>query len=223
MSKKTYTHRKRIVFTALQPYFLGEKLLQAMVIWEEKYSNAPSMALKHFVNELKNVVDPNADIRAAHLNLVRLASLPESELKKDPSADIERYLKRSARQKQSKPENHTRREYLTMQKFIRAWQSHFTAPDNRYISAQVIEKISELKLNRQLTLSFARWLANQEGSTPQVPTAETDDLRKIINLFYVASCEHVGPVKTDEVFGRVVHAFQQTGGVQHQILVEKLL
>ncbi|SMF56108.1 hypothetical protein SAMN02745866_03586 [Alteromonadaceae bacterium Bs31] len=219
MAEKSYIHKKRIVFTALYPYFFGEKLMRAMVIWDQKYSHSPSTAVQHFVYDLKNSVDPNADIRGAHLNLIRAASLPEAELMNDPSGKMEDYLKKY---NLSESAEFSMPEYQTLQKFINTWQRHLGKKDSQLVTLYVIENISKQKINQALSLFFVSWISKKEN-TLQVPNADVRDLRKIINLFYTGCCEYVGPVKTDEILSKVVQAFKQLGGDQHRILIEQLL
>ncbi len=193
--------------------------MQAMVIWDQKYSDEPSTAVQHFVYDLKNAVDPKANIRGAHLNLIRSASLPEKELMKDPSREIESYLNKHQLQQQAES---SRPEYQALQRLIRAWQKHLSKRENQSISTYVISNISKQNINQNLSLFFVSWLAKRDEKQ-QNPQADIKELRKIINLFYTGCCEYIGPVKTDEILGKLVQDFKEAGGNQYRILIEQLL
>lgn len=219
MQKKTYQHKKRIVYTALSPFLRGEKLMKAMVLWEKKYANAPSLEVNHFVYDLKNSVDENADTRAAHLNLVKTANLPESQLLGDPSDIINEYI---TRKKIGKKTAYLLPELEALKLLIKLWETQLTPPDQKFVVRYTIDNITKQKINPTLQLYYLSWLTGREDGI-RLPFVDMSDLRKIINLFYIGSCEYIGPVKTDAILNDVVMLFKQKYARLADILVGKLL
>lgn len=216
---KSFDHKKRIVYTALKPYFEDERLMQALVLWEQKYANAPSSAVHHFVNELKKTVPASGDMRAAHLNLVKTASLPESTLLDYPTEQMKSYI---AGKKISGKVTYVLPELDALRLFIATWQSYFLQHTKRSIVTFVIDNISSQNIDPTLSNSYLSWLTGRDDKI-RLSNVETSDLRKIINLFYVGSCEYLGPVKSDEVMGEVVAEFKQKYPKLEKVLAEKLL
>lgn len=219
MSEKSYIHKKRIVFTALSPFFKGDKLMQAMVIWDKKYSHTPSTAVQHFVYDLKNSVDGDADIRGAHLNLIKSASLPDAELLKDPSGDIDKYIQSN---NLSETAEFSLPQFGALQAFILAWQRQLDWKKNQLISAYIVENIHHQKIDTTLAMSFVSWLSDRKHVI-QLPNASLTDLRKIINLFYTGCCEYVGPVRSDEILDRVVQEVKSANGGKYSLMIKQLL
>ena len=219
MSQKSYIHKKRIVYTALSPFFKGESLMQVMVIWDKKYSHTPSTSVQHFVNEIKENVDVGADTRAAHLSLIRTNSLQENDLLADPSVEIEEYVR-------SKNISESAEFYLpqfsALQAFIVAWQRQLDMNQNQLISSFINEHIHQTKIDPMLAMSFTRWL-NNSNQVIRLSNASNADLRKITSLFYSASCEYLGPVKSDHILNVVVAEVNRLDGGRYQSIIEQFL
>lgn len=219
MSEKSYIHKKRIVFTALKPYFSGDKLMQAMILWDTKYAHAPSTAVQHFVYDLKNSIDENADIRGAHLGLIRAGSLPESALLADPTVAVDRYIKSNDLAKQA---TFSKSEFEVLQAFVLYWRKSIDHRENQLVTAFVIENIPKQKIDPSLTMAFVSWLG-QRKKIEQFPETQISDLRKIVNLIYTASCEYLGPVRSDKILSLVSQKIKQINGGRYQDIVERLL
>lgn len=218
-AKKTYQHKKRIVYTALSRFLSGEKLMKAMVLWEKRYAQAASLEVNHFVFDLKNSVDENADTRGAHLTLVKTASLPESQLLSDPTDMINDYL---SRKNISKKTAYLLPELEALTLLIKLWKSRLPLGDQNYVVRYTVDNITKQKINPALQLSYLSWLTGREEGV-RLPFVDISDLRKIINLFYIGSCEFIGPVKTDAILNDVVTLFKQKYPRLADILVGELL
>lgn len=219
MADKSYIHKKRIVYTALSPFFSGENLMKAMVIWDKKYAHYPSTAVQQFVYDLKTGVDEQADIRGAHLNLIRMASAPLASLLGDPSSDIELYLGNSKKKTKVKS---VAPELEAFQLLITHWQDQLDPKSSRSLSIFVMENIYQQNINHALSMWFLSWL-NNEKKEAYFQHVKLSELRKITNLYYVGCCEIIGPVKTDRILGASVQAFNSIKYNEYEVYLEKLL
>ena len=219
MAEKTYTHKKRIVYTALSPYFSRRKLIQAMILWDKKYAASPSLAIQHFVYDLKNTIDAEADIRNVRLDLVKANALPENKLLEDPSELISEYAKLN---RLTITADYSLPELETLELFIRKWQSILSPPQNENIINFMLENIDDLKLDPNLSVYFSGWLQGRKSKI-RIPNAKLSDLRKIINLFYVGCCEYLGPVKADELLAYTVNKLKNNGGASYATIINKLI
>ena len=219
MQDKTYQHKKRIIFTALSPYFADQKLMQTMLLWEKKYSHLPSSAVQHFVYDIRNTIDPEADIRGIHLNLIKAGSLPESKLLEDPSDLISRFTEEnniSAQAEFSLPE------ITTTLLFIQKWQQQLSPLQNDNVINYMIENINSQNIDQMLSVYFVSWLQDP-NSKVKIANVNISDLRKIINLFYIGCCEFIGPVKADQLLAITVKKLKANGGANYATIINQLI
>ena len=219
MAEKSYLHRKRIVYTALTPYVTGHNLMRCMILWEKKYAQSPSNAVKHYVYDIKNSISPEVDVRNVHMNLIRCASEPENKLLGDPSALINKFAREY---ELDVSHEFTLPELEVLQLFINKWLGLLKGPDKIGITGYVSENIAVLGIDPTLGMHFSGWIAGNFENI-KLPQVKTSDLRKIINLFYIACCEFVGPVAADQMLETVVTRLKNNGGASYKTLIDNLL
>ena len=219
MAEKSYVHKKRIVYTALKPFFKEIKLIQAMILWEKKYANLPSSEVQRFVYDIKNTLDASADIRGIHLNLIRAASLPEDKLQSDPTTKIRNYLAKSGK---SLNADYRLPELEIAEVFLEKWRTYLSAMEYETLVEYVIENLHHQNVDPILSMELTSWL-NDNVEQIKIPNADNSDLRKIINLYYVASCEIVGPIKTDQILSKVVNGLKSNGYANFSELIDRII
>ena len=196
MISRTYLHKKRIVFTALHPYFNGKDLMRAMVLWDQNYSNEPSFAIQYFLKDLKESINDQADYRGIQANFLKTAHLPEEALLNDPSPLIEDYLKAYNLEMYGEPNSPELKVFIAL---IDEWQNKISLDHHRKVTQYILEHIGTQNIQRRLGIQFSAWLMNQR-ETLKIPDVNVSDLRKMILLYYTACCEYLGPEKTQHIF-----------------------
>jgi hypothetical protein len=94
MSSKTLIERRRKVYTALKPYLDEEHLLEAMWLWENKYSSKRVMEIRKYVTELV-LEERSGNIKNdIYKSLTKVTYFPgEFNLLSDPYRDMQLYRK----------------------------------------------------------------------------------------------------------------------------------
>ena len=219
MESKPYELKKRIVFTALKPYLSQTKLVQALLLWDKKYANAPSSTIKHFVYDIRSSVDEKADIRGIHLNLVKTSFLSDEELEKYPSEQISAYI---AKHELPQDVDYTLPELEAMQALITKWHQSLTPQQSELLGEYIYQNLHSQNINSALKFAILAWLRNNHKPI-KVPSASTSELRRVTNLYYVASCELIGPVASDQLLKNIVHALKSNGYANYEHVINQFI
>lgn len=92
MSTFGLIHKKRALFTGLQPLLRDSELNEAIYLWEQKYSDTPTFSLRYYVADLERRIRPGIAAKTLLLSIMRALALPEKELLPDPSARVNAYI-----------------------------------------------------------------------------------------------------------------------------------
>ena len=205
MVNKSLTLKKRIVYTALSPHLSEEELLEALIIWETKFAESPSVSVQKYLREIKDNVAPEMDARNALMSLVRTGAVPESKLLADPSMQIEAYKSFKSAKERTR---YTPPEIAVFIALILSWRKSLSTVANSKVYEFVSKNIGTVDVNEETATSFVVWLkvTNIEFRSYKADIAE---LRELLSLFYSGSCESVGPVKTDVILRKVVQTVKE--------------
>lgn len=92
MSTIGLIHKKRALFTGLQPLLRDSELNEAIYLWEQKYADTPTYSLRYYVADLQRRLNLSIAAKTLLLNIMRAFTLPEKELLPDPSARVNAYI-----------------------------------------------------------------------------------------------------------------------------------
>ena len=213
------TKKKRAIYTGLFPYLESDNLMRAMVLWEQKYADSPSFAVQHFINDICIGNDLKSLRRDMLLNLVKTMVLPENELMPDPSIHITLYKKQN---KIVSNVDYTSRELIVFQKLIINLLEQVNVDIRVNIKDFVLDNLIKSKIDSSIKRQLQLWLSKQIGAM-KVSAPDIDDLRKVINFFYVGFCEYTGPVETDRILGKAVAKVTDNYTNEHAEIMRKLL
>ena len=219
MPEKSYSHRKRIVYTALQPYFSREKMMKIIVLWEKKYARKPSSAVQNLVFDIKNTIDPTVNLRAIHHNLVKTSLLPKDQLLKDPSALVDNF---SSKHNLDMSVDYNLSELQALQLFLRKWHTLIDSSVGHKINAYIIDNLAGQKININLAIQLTSWLKGRKKNI-QLAHVNIKDLRKIVNLHYTASCEYTGPIESDRILNQTINGLKNNGGATYMTIIRRFL
>lgn len=219
MNKQEHTRRKRAIYTGLHPYFSDEQIMEALVIWETKYANAPGFSVRYYVADLIERIKPAADTKQILINLVATLSKPERDLLPDPSDSLESYKRFNRIQVNA---DFSIPILEAFQLFIVKWLKQADTKVAEAVVKDVAREIYNLEIASDLSAKITDWLSKKIDRI-RLPYVDAADLRKVVNLFYVSFCRHSGPVQTDEVLSQAVQSLRSNGGAAYTELFKKIL
>ncbi|HPE73032.1 MAG: hypothetical protein KDJ22_16020 [Candidatus Competibacteraceae bacterium] len=188
---------KRIaVEQGLMPFFDGERLLLALQIWEERYSNEPIFGLTRFVNELCDSTALQAQrgkVLQALIQTLLSSSSPDHAPQLDAAPPV-----RVAHSSHVPQHDATWTCMLLVDTLMRGLSQEKSDGVRLYM----LNNLGDLRQPEAAQTALRAWL-NQQQNTISVSIAESV-LTRIVNLAYVALCEYEGPIKADHMLHNAV-------------------
>ena len=144
---------------------------------------------------------------------------PADELLPDPTAALSAY---KTRRRTSAYATYTLAEVEAFSVLVDKWLSLAQSAAAIDIGNFVQRNLGRLNINTDLKLQVERWLED-ENQRIKVPRVDIQDLRKIINLFYIGFCEYLGPSRADTLLAEAVTRLKSNGGAAFSDVFNKLL
>lgn len=191
--------RRRAIYTGLRPYLNEVTLLDAMHLWQSKYSDKPKFAFAEFLSECCQ----NKALRAQRTNMLssifKALDMPERELLPDPFDEV-----------LSQPTDLTPEELIADNKTI-VFSNLFdhllallTDKQAMEVRVSLLKALASLPLDVRRKVDLREWLDKKSSNLAM--SYALSDIRQLMNLAYVAICELVGPVKADQLLNQAMHA-----------------
>jgi hypothetical protein len=190
--------KKMAIANALSPYLSQEGLTHALQIWEHKYAHQPTFAMQRFISEF---LDSNQSgqrsriLQALFLALHNAAPEPATAAAAEPVATANVYSNLSAL-----------RVFSDLVERILALVPR--EQDNR-MRLLVLDLLPQLKLDDPAYRDLYAWLSQRYSLPPQFRLSQPD-MRRFINLVYVALCNLMGPVRADSLLHEAVVRTEQS-------------
>lgn len=211
--------RKRAIYTGLQPFLRDTELMEALILWESRYADQPKFSLRYFVADLQQNVDRPLEHKHLLIHLVAAMAKPPQALLPDPSSALAAY---KTRRRTSATANYTLAEVEAFRVLIDKWLSLVQTAAAADIGRFVLRNLDSLNISADLKVQTARWLEDETQPIP-LPRVQIQDLRKIINLFYIGFCEYLGPTQADTLLADAVTRLKSNGGAAFAQVFAKLL
>lgn len=219
MDSAELTLRKRALYTGLQPYLRDSELMEALILWESRYADQPKFGLRYYVADLLKSLDRQLEHKHLLVHLVATMNKPPEQLLPDPSAALSAY---KTRRRTSAYATYTLAEVEAFSILVDKWLSLVQSSAAMDIGNFVRRNLGRLNINTDLKLQVEQWLED-ENQRIKVPRVDLQDLRKIINLFYIGFCEYLGPTRTDVLLAEAVSRLKSNGGAAFSEVFNKLL
>lgn len=220
----TLSEKRRAIYTGLSEYLHDDALLHATLVWESKYSSQPTFALQRFMSDICAVEARLRPQRGQILqSLVRALSTPPDQLLPDPSPLLDDYRKSRGGDIDIPPERPPtaaapssvatpallEEDAQASEPMANAFQKLMESLCNELgpkvsteLRARVLKESAKLNFPERIQRAVVAW--GKQGAPLVLNGFPARELTKLINTAYVAMCEMVGPVKSDEVLGRAV-------------------
>ena len=211
--------RKRALYTGLQPFLRDTELMEALILWESRYAGQPKFGLRYFVADLVKSLDRPVEHKHLLVHLVATMNKSAEELLPDPTPALSAY---KTRRRTSAYATYTLAEVEAFSILVDKWLSLAQSAAAIDIGNFVQRNLGRLNINTDLKLQVERWLEDEQQRI-KVPRVDIQDLRKIINLFYIGFCEYMGPTRADRLLAEAVTRLKSNGGAAFSEVFNKLL
>ena len=219
MTQEEYTRRRRALYTGMMPYLDSRQLMEALMLWEQKYANSQVFSAKFFVADLARVISKDIDTKALLANILDSWKMPDEELSPDPSDHISNYR---TKLRKIAPKNNLPPEMVAFKLLVTKLLENCPPDTADDLKKYVIRKASSLDIDLNLKWQIVKWLGS-ESSNIRVPFVKVAELRKVVNLFYIGMCERLGPVVSDELLSKTVNTLKVNGGRDYFEFFKKIL
>jgi len=218
MTHDDLTQRRRAVYTGLSPFLKSDDLIRAMVLWEDCYSNRPMFSARFFLADVQKTTQCTAAVKDMLLKLVASMNQSATTLLPDPAPAMRlfRLRNRPAAPQQLPVEIEA---FIAL---VNSWLGLIDKANGYHIVRFVARSVERSKLPRELCADVSSWLDNRNHRF-KTREVKVRDLRHIINLLYVACCEYLGPVKTDQILSKALHLPDTTGRPELRDALNNLL
>jgi hypothetical protein len=213
------TLRKRALYTGLQPFLRDTELMEALILWESRYADQPKFGLRYYVADLVKSFDRPLEHKHLLVHLVATMNKPAEQLLPDPSPALSAY---KIRRRTSASATYTLAEVEAFTILVDKWLSLVQSAAAMDIGNFVRRNLDRLTINTDLKLQVGHWLEDEQQRI-KVPRVDIQDLRKIINLFYIGFCEYLGPTRADVLLAKAVSRLKANGGAAFSEVFNKLL
>jgi hypothetical protein len=181
----------------MRPYFDDAALMEAIHLWQIKYSDKPKFAFTEFLSECCQ----DKALRTQRTNILssifKALDLPERELLPDPF-DIGQEHLASFAQTDKICDDST----ILFVHFLDNLLKLLAEQEALGVRIYMLNQFPSLRLD-ELRKAFLRdWLDKKSAKLPV--SYELATMRLLINFAYVAICELKGPVKADQLLAQAI-------------------
>lgn len=219
MNATEQRRKKRAVYTGLQPLLSDSELVAALRLWEKKYAVQNKNSVRYFIEEVVERIEGRLSVRTLLPGVVKALYQSESDLLPYPDGLLDGSGsggRRASVSAYEMPEMEAFR--LLVTKWLQLADSVVAEDARQY----VLHALPTLKLSHKLEAEIAGWLHKPDATMSHL-NVTVKNLQAVINLFYMAFCASLGPVKADELLARTVDRLKNNGGAAYQTLFGKLL
>jgi hypothetical protein len=194
-------YKRRAIYTVLSEVISEQDLLDVMWHWQNIYSQKSKFELNHFLSDCKSTPEIASSRSGLYRKMIALLVSEQKDLLEDPWPLMLAYKK-----------NKDNLDNITSVA-IESWSEIFTKvmhelfsrmslDTQRSVSSYVIQHLSTLGLPQSLVYSFQLW-THKKGiiDTHQADRAQ---LKKLLNLTYIAICEFIGPIQADQFLSNAI-------------------
>jgi len=193
--------RRRAIYTGMRPYFEDQALLDALKLWQEKYSEMPKYAFTEFLSACCKTKELRQQRSSILSSIFKTMDLPEYELLPDPFDELNSDIVITTQSPTAQEIDHKTRVFM---RFFEILMSKVSEKEAFTIRASLIKNSAKLDLDSRRKIILQEWLDKKRDTLEYA--YELAMIRTIINFSYVAMCEYFGPVKSDQMLAQAIKA-----------------
>lgn len=190
--------RRRAIYTGMRPYFDDAALLEAIHLWQLKYSDKPKFAFTEFLSECCQEKSMRAQRTNILSSIFKALDLPEKDLLPDPFDVTNSML-------ESTVTGHGCDETTTV--FVHLFEQLLAALSEKEALAvrlYVLNQLKALQVDELRKTLLRDWLDKRASALPLSYALPV--MRQLVNFAYIALCELMGPVKADQLLAQVMRS-----------------
>lgn len=203
--------RRRAVYTGLKPFMDEDQVMEALLVWEDRFADGPVYALHGFVSAICAQDALKSRHGEVYRSLMRALTVDEHHLAPDPKSLLRDY--RAKRSPTPAPETPGASEdcapvqiFLAMSERLLG-QLEANDPERAFkIRVDVMDRLNELRLPTVHAQTINRWLMQQGQEIPCGLGATV--LQELLHRLYVRACELFGPVAADRALASATREAQ---------------
>ena len=219
MIQNNQSLHRRALYTGLHPFLAKNEIMDALLLWENQYAKNSRFALRYFVADITEKLNRPSDSKKILRSLVASLTKTDSDLLPDPIEALDIY-----RQNKMYPKslNDIKPEIEAFKLLIQKWLTLTESIIARDIEHYVCSNLDRIDIDPIFSSEVQLWVKNPDHKFSHY-NSDIKDLRKVINLFYIAICEYLGPTTADHLLHNSVKMLSSNGGAQYRDLFAKLL
>lgn len=200
--------RRRAIYTGLAGHFSDEELWPLLALWENKYSDKPPFALNEFLAEVVLRTERKLERARLYRELVGALTGSPENLLPDPEVQLAawRQGRHEAARRVTSPDATAQATFLALNQ---ALLEQMDSTQQQALRRFAAGNLGGMEVSAELTLRLRAWL--EQGALDGIERLGIEQLRKLLNLFYIGLCEFFGPVRADRMLSQAVSRVEQQG------------
>jgi hypothetical protein len=210
ISNKSLVDRRRIIYSALVSHLSKDRLLEALWLWEQKYSRSDGSELRNFVTEISDDKDSPEFKNNVYKSITKITFFTiNQDLLQDPYDAMVQYKRNcNGTFKYSSPSEikiSTSPSTVIFQHLV----DNIFAPikkehdvDVQMVIHQLMRNLLDKELGAENKIELREWLGGKVASLKL--SYDEKFMSSFINEIYVLCCQQFGPVGTDKWLARSV-------------------
>lgn len=205
------SQRRKAICKGLSQYLTGDDLLNAMCIWQQEYSHLPKFAITNFVRRVTEHTEYAKERAAIHLSLTSSLMLSENNLGPDPLPEMRSYLgkrvgaaeaeailgRNNTNASASGPQTDSAVAFeLLLGGFLQKIANSNSSAEKQ-VRLALLHKVTGMNIEPESQAALMSWLQRENRHIDVSPAPV--QMQEILHESYVATCQQLGPVKTDQL------------------------
>lgn len=201
------SRRRKAIYNGLNACLNQDDAIKATEIWMQEFSSKPLYALQPFLSRIIEALDINVQRSAIQQHILN-SLLNESghQLDVPTSAQPAEFEQEMRRPLQKANASHKVFTYF-MDYFLAALFKSDSASELS-IKVYVFDNAHQTGISGENMDKVKKWLS-ENGQVSLISELTLQQMQTLFHLFYVASCEHIGPVNTDRLIAESVKIVDQ--------------
>jgi len=218
MNENEISRRRRAINKALASYLSQDKLLDALWLWEMKFSDRSAFEISDYLHAVCDMPELKSRQSEIRRNLIRYMAMPLNDLGPDPWPLMRDYAMTSSSGPVDTPAELIDRETplqnvlsenpaLGIMIFVIShWLDEMLNTNPAY-AARIRSYMANNLLKAGLSKGAAElrtWMVN-ENQLPNIKL-RPEEMRRVVNMLYIGACEYFGPEDADSMLHEAIRA-----------------
>jgi len=187
--------KRRAVYTALRSHLDDQALVKALTVWDADYSEQSRFSFTAFLAVVCYTAELKRKRTRILSSLLKAMESEEAALLPDP------YDSSTQHYEIAEPREHLENNTtIVFKRFLEQLIERLEKRNALNVRTYIIQHAGDLKVSAAARVQLCEWLNQKTHVLSE--QYDLESLRKVINFAYIALCELVGPVKTDQLLSQ---------------------